>query len=272
MRIEQRMPPFEGVAAGQTALIKLPIGRRFHHLFLIYSGVTIAQMTEIRVMANGKVFQRFTGTERDKMNQFLGIAAASGVLQIPFDRIGLKQREQEELTAVNTKVPDAQGYAINSLTLEIDIDGAASAPALSMWATQSEPVDGGPGVMLNIRKDSRSIAGAGDLEVSDFIFGTPVTQSLNAAYFVPSANDLSKIVIERDLYNIWERSKALNEKIQTDGVRTPVSGWHVVDTSELGYGGNNIGLRGVQDFRMKFTATGALTLNGIFEYLGVLGQ
>ena len=46
MRIEQRMPPFEGVAAGNTALIKLPIGRRFHSLYLTYSGVTLAQMTD----------------------------------------------------------------------------------------------------------------------------------------------------------------------------------------------------------------------------------
>ena len=112
MRIEQRMPPFEGVAAGNTALIKLPIGRRFHSIFLIYSGVTLAQMTEIRVMANGKVFQRFTATERDNMNQFIGQAAAAGILQIPFDRVGLKNREQEELTSVNTGVADAQGMLL----------------------------------------------------------------------------------------------------------------------------------------------------------------
>src|SRR5690606_22485953 len=159
MRIEQRMPPFEGVAAGNTALIKLPIGRRFHALFLTYAGVTLAQMTEIRVMANGKVFQRFSATERDKMNQFIGLDAAAGILRIPFDRHKLKNREQEELTAINTGVPDAQGNSINSLTVEIDIAASATAPVLSMNATQSEPVAGGPGVMLNIRKDSRSIAG-----------------------------------------------------------------------------------------------------------------
>ena len=272
MRIEQRMPPFEGVAAGNTALIKLPIGRRFHSIFLIYSGVTLAQMTEIRVMANGKVFQRFTATERDNMNQFIGQAAAAGILQIPFDRVGLKNREQEELTSVNTGVADAQGNAINSFTIEIDIDGAAAAPALEMNATQSESLEGGPGVMLNIRKDSRSIAGVGELEISDFIKGTAISQALNRVFFIPSANAINKVTVERDLYNVWERSTALNELIQTDGGRVPQAGYWTIDTSELGYGANNIGLAGVQDFRYRIDCSGAMTVNAISEYLGVLGQ
>src|SRR5690554_3428227 len=142
MLLEQRMPPFEGVQPGSQALIKLPIGRRFHHLFLIYSGVTLAQMTEIRILANGKVFQSFSATQRDKMNQFVGLEAANGILQIPFERMGLKNREQQELTAVNTKVPDQQGRAINALTVEIDITSDATAPSLKMVATQSAPVPG----------------------------------------------------------------------------------------------------------------------------------
>lgn len=272
MLIETRLPPFEGVAPGQQALIKLPIGRRFHHLYLVYAGVTLAQMTEIRVLANGKVFQRFTATERDKMNQFMGIAAANGILQIPFDRIGLLQRENRELTAVNTGVPDQAGFAINSFTVEIDIASGATAPVLSMFATQSEPVAGGPGAMLNIRKDSRSIAGAGELEVSDYIYNKPVAQSLNAAYFVPSAGTINRVKVERNLYAIWERSTALNEKVQVDGVRTPVSGWWVLDTSERGYGGNNIGLKGVNDFRVIFDCSAAMTITSLMEYIGVLGQ
>ena len=206
------------------------------------------------------------------MNQFIGQAAAAGILQIPFDRIGLKNREQEELTAVNTGVADTQGNAITSFTVEIDIDGAATAPVLDMEATQSEALPGGPGVMLNIRKDSRSIAGAGELEVSDFIYGTPVSQALNRVYLVPSASTISKVILERDLYNIWERKTALNEVVQTDGGRVPQSGYWVIDTTGLGYGANNIGLRGVQDFRYRISCDGAMTINAISEYLGVLGQ
>lgn len=274
MRIEQKMPPFEGVSAGNTALIKLPIGRRFHSLFIEYSGVTLAQMTEIRVMANGKVFQRYSATERDKMNQHIGMAAAAGILEIPFDRKGLKNRDQEELTAVNTRVGDSAGNAINSFTVEIDISGAAVAPALSMNATQSEAVAGGPGLMLNIRKDTRSPAGAGKFEIADFIYNTPTSQTLNRVYFVPSTGSISEVQIERDLYNIFQRKTALNEKVQVDGGagRALVSGWWIVDTTEHGYGANNIGLGGVQDFRYTLDVSGAMTITAISEYIGVLGQ
>lgn len=275
MLLEQRMPPFEGVAPGNQALIKLPIGRRFHHLYLHYSGVTLAQMTEIRILANGKVFQRFSATERDKMNQFVGLSAADGILQIPFERVGLKNREQQEVTAVNTNVrnPD-NGAMISGLTVEIDIAESASAPSLKMSATQSAPVQGGPGPMLNIMKASRSIAGVGELEVSDYLYGTPVSQSLNRAYFVPSENQITKLTIERDLYNIWERETALNEWVQknSDAGRNPIDGWWVMDTTERGYGANQIGLRGAQDFRIKFDCNGAMTVNGIIEYIGILGD
>lgn len=274
MRIEQRMPGFEGVAAGNTALVKLPIGRRYHHLFLEYSGVTIAQMTEIRLIANGKVFQRFSASERDSMNQFIGLAAAadSGVLQLPLDRIGLKNRDQEEVTAVNTGVADARGNRISSFTVEIDIASGATAPALKMYATQSEPLPGGPGLMLNIVKDSRSPAGAGKFEISDFPKNSLVHQILNRVYFKPSTGTISQVEIERDLYNIWERSAALNSKVQTDAGRKPQVGYFVVDTTELGYGANGIGTNPVNDFRYRLDVDGAMTITAIQEFIGILGQ
>ncbi|WP_027331081.1 major capsid protein P2 [Marinimicrobium agarilyticum] len=284
MLLEQRMPPFEGVAAGNQALLKLPIGRRFHHLFLKYSGVTLAQMTEIRILANGKVFQRFSGTQRDKMNQFVGLAAANGILQIPFERMGLKNRDQQEATAINTNVFDKNGRAIKSLQVEIDIHPDATAPSLEMRATQSAPVAGGPGIMLNIMKASRNIAGQGELEVSDYTYGTIPTMALNRAYFIPSANQINKVTVERELYNIWERDTALNEWVQnnSDAGRNPVSGWWVLDTTERGYGANQIGLAQigengriaskVQDFRIKFDCSGAMTVDGILEYTGLLGD
>ncbi len=272
-RFVQRMPPFEGVAAGNTALIKLPIGNRFHHLFLKYAGVTLAQMTEIRVIANGKVFQKFSATERDTMNQFHGLAAANGYLQIPFDRLGLRIRQDEEMTAINTNVPDANQRAIRSFTIEIDIHADASAPALSMTAEQSPAVAGGPGLIMNIRKESRSIAGAGELEVGDYLYNTPVSQVLEKLFIKPSGSAvISKIGVERNLRNIWERETALNTIIQTDGVRTPQAGWYVIDGSERGYATAGISTLGAQDFRVKYEVSEAATINTIAEYIGVLGD
>jgi hypothetical protein len=133
------MPSADGVAAGQTASFRLPIGRTYHTLLLTYAGVTLAQMNELRVVANGKVIQRVTGGAfADSRNLFIKRAAANGVLAIDFDRPGMRLKDGEEYTALGTGVAD-DPQAVTTLTLEIDIDAAAAAPVLSLKAVQSEP-------------------------------------------------------------------------------------------------------------------------------------
>lgn len=271
-RIEVRMPAGEGIVAGQTGTFKLPIGRRFHELQLAFSGVTLAQMTEIRLFANGKVIHRYSGVDRDKINQFDGRAAAGNILIIPFDRYGLKTLAGEEETALNTGSVDANGVGITSLYLEIDIDGNATAPVMTLSATQSDALAGGAGTVLHIQKHIRDTAGAGEFDVSDLPRGNATSIALNRLIVKPSANDISKMQIDRNQYVIFERSKELNEKVQTDGVRVPQSGYIIIDKTERGYGGDPIDLVGVSDFRYKFTTTGAASLTILSEYLGRIGD
>lgn len=262
----------EGIAAGQTATFRMPIGKRFHNLMLTYSGATLAQLTEIRVIANSKVIHRYSATVRDDMNQFDGLAAASGVLVIPFDRQGLKSRAGEEETAMNTGVADKNGYKITSLYVEIDIDAAAVGTALSFQAEQSEALDNGPGTVLHILKYTRDPAGAGDFEISDLTVGKQTSMALNRIWFAPSANDISRLVIERNGYTLFDRTKAMNEVMQTNGVRTPQAGYHCIDTTEHGYGGSPISLLGMSDYRYRLTMTGACALSIWHETLGLLGD
>lgn len=269
-RIEVRIPNADGVAAGQTALFKIPATRRYHDLRLVYTGVTLSQMTEIRVVANEQVIQRFSAADRDVMNQFDGRAAAAGILTIPFDRYFLNTRQADEETALNCGSYDDAGNGISSLTVEIDIAGAATAPVLSMFASASESVPGGPGTIMRVSKYTRTAAGAGELQISDLPYNTPQVLGLNRVWIKPSANDISRIIVERATYNIWERSKSMNERIQTDGVRTPQNGWHVVDKTECGYGGDPIDVTGYSDFRYRLDMTGAASLTVYQEELGVL--
>ena len=271
-RIEVRMPAGEGIVAGQTATFKLPIGRRFHELQMSYSGVTLAQMTEMRLFANGKVIHRYSATDRDAINKFDGRAAADGILVIPFDRYNLKTLAGEEETALNTGSVDDQGMGITSLMLEIDLADAEYTPVITMNATQSDALAGGPGTVLHIPRHTRDTAGAGEFDISDLPRGNATSIALNRLIVKPSANDISKMQIDRNQYIIFERSKALNELVQKDGVRVPQSGYIVIDKTERGYGGDPIDLVGVSDFRYKFTMTGASTLTILSEYLGKLGD
>ena len=262
-----KLPSLNGVAAGQTATLKLPMGFRYHLLNITYSGVTVAQMNEIRVLANGKVIQRFSGTERDVLNQFDGRPAAAGILVLPFDRYGMKNRDAEEETALNTGVADARGIAINSLHIEIDIDAAAAAPVIKVKAEQSAAVAGGPGLIPFIYKMNRSVD-VGEFSISDIPYGRLETQAMEKMML--TTTDITSIRLERDTYPVIERTIAENDLIHTEGVRVPQAGYEFVDFTERGYGVNLLGLVGLNDFALRMDVTAAGNIPMLVQYAGAL--
>lgn len=271
--IEQRVPSPEGVGAGQTATFKCQIGRQYLELQLNYTGVTLAQITEIRVMANGKAIHTYSGVERDAMNQYMGMAAANGILRIPFNRSRLKTMAAEVETGITTGVAGPDGRIITAFNVEVDIDGAASAPALSMNATQANPSAGGPGTIMHVKRFRRNLSGAGEFEISDIPFGGPTTIALNRAFiFEGSGQEITKVKIERELRSIWERDKALNERLQSDNKLVPQSGLVVIDKTERGYGGDPIDLAGYNDFRYLLTSDGSQNITMLLETMGILGD
>lgn len=268
-----KMPSFDGVAAGQTATAKLPIGHTYHELIIPYSGVTLAEMTEIRVLANGKVIHRYSAADRDAMNQHDGRAAASGELVIPFNRYGLVAKSMNEETAINAgpKSPK-NGRAVRSLHVEVDIDGAATAPDLKIRAKRSKAkADQGPGTILHILKYTRDAAGAGEFEISDIPYGQRTSAALNRTFFKDGGN-INELKIERGGYKVFERTASENDRALTDGVRSPQTGWFVYDTTEDGYGGDVLPLVGYQDFRYQCDMAAAQTLEIYQETLGELGD
>lgn len=279
-KITTKLPNPEGVVAGGTATFRIPVGRRIHALYLDYvynaSTQNVADFEEIRIFANGQVIQRFTGTERDELNQFDGDAASVGVLEIPFDRKGLKTVAGQEETAVNTGVADAQGRKITSMYMEIDLNSGMTIAAsdLSLYAKQSDAIRGGPGTIPYIRREQRNPAGADtDFQISDLVnpgVNAPDKVALNRITFVPSTGSISNMKIDRNTYNIFDRTDELNRVVQNSGVRTAQSGYYMIDTTENGYGGEPIDLFGMTDFRYRLNVSATMTLTVLSEYLGVL--
>lgn len=279
MRLQTKIPNSNGVAANTTATWDLPIGRRYHMLDIEYAGVTLAQMTEIRVIANGEVIHRLSGTERDALNAFDKKVAGGGILTIPFDRDNLYAQAGEELTAIQTGSVDPEtGVAITTFKLEMDI-GAAAAPVITVTATQSDnnPALKGPGLILRTLKYARNLTLVGENEISDLPKATEGPRKyvwVNRIFF-KSANT-TKLVIERDNLKIFERSAALNTRRQTDGVRAPQAGYFVYDPLEDGYDFEALNLfnsltgQPYQDVRYKPTLSGAENVTTIMEYIGKL--
>jgi len=262
----RKMPSFEGVAAGQTATLRLPIGLTFHKLLVAYSGVTLAQMTEARLVANGKTIQRWlSGTVLDKVNTFDGMNAAAGVLTLDATRYGLRTRPGEEYTAIGTGHPEDK-RPISTLSLEIDIDAAAAAPVLSCKAVQSaaRPV----GELKHVRVFGYDPAGAGEYEISDL----PKMGKINRVIFLSAAAVINNIKLEVDNYTRFDRTKAENEVMQANGVRVPQATYYIVDFSEQGNGQDAVPVVGLNDLRFILDMAGGGHVDAIVEYIAPLSN
>lgn len=279
-KITTKLPNPEGVVAGGTATFRIPVGRRIHSLFLDYaynaSTQNVADFTEIRIFANGQVIQRFTGTERDILNQFDGKEASTGILELPFDRSKLITKAGREETAINTAVADESGRKISSMYMEIDLDSGMTITAsdLKLYAKQSDAIPGGPGTIPFIRREQRTSAGADtDFQIADLVnpgVNAPDKVALSRVTFVPSTGTISNLKIDRNTYEIFDRSDELNRSMQTNGIRKPQSGYYSIDSAENGQGGEPIELFGMTDYRYRLNISAAMTLTCLSEYLGVL--
>lgn len=280
-RVTVKMPAANSVGKNQTITFRLPVGRRFHWLQLYGAGTafTVAHIAEMRLLANGKTIQRFSGTERDNWNKFEQRAAAaidanSWLLTIPFDRYGPEMvRAAAEDVAINTGSADGNGVSINTFSLEVDVNNTPTAvTTMDLWAEQSESVPGGPGRIPYILKSTRDFSGAGTYEVGDLPRGGISTAALETLVAIPSTGTLDNFIILANQVEIFRRNDVVNRRTQTDGIRTPQAGQYVIDKTEQGYAADPFVLVGLNDFRLRWDTSAAMTVTLLSRYIGGLGD
>ena len=257
-----KLPGFEGVAAGQTATLRMPIGRTYETIYISFTGATIAQLNEMRIIANGNVIHRITEfTKLDAMNQFCGREVQSdGVIAFDFVRHGMRTRASEEVYALGTGILNDPRRVV-TLSLEIDIDSDASSPTLSAIAITSNPRLSGN--VIYTKEFTYTVSAAGIFEISDL----PKGDAINKIYFGGSSTTVIKsLEVEKDNFIEFTRTTAQNDKIQEDGKRDPQTGYYVYDPTELG---NNDALptRNVSDLRFRLDCTNAGALPVTVEYI-----
>ena len=82
---------------------------------------------------------------------------------------------------------------------------------------------------------------------------------------------MSNLKIDRNNYNIFDRTDTLNRFLQNSGgYRTAQSGYYMIDTTEKGHGGEVIDLFGMTDFRYRLNVSTGMTITAISEYFGVV--
>lgn len=248
MRQFKLLPSFANVAAGNTTTLELPLGMTYDKIHLSYSGVTLAQLKEIKLDVNGKTVQHFKdGNELQARNKFMGRNVAAGTLDFHFKLDELKTLEEQRMFGLGTA--NADGYpVIQNVSISIDIDAAASAPVLTAHAIQSLPSP--IGVITKVKRFPYSL-NAGVNEI-DNIPKNPTARI--ARFTIKTDADIEKIELEVDSAKAYEMPKVLGQKIQVDHKRDPQTGYYYVDMVLEGDMLQALVLKGVQDLRLRLYA------------------
>ncbi|MCA1809400.1 MAG: major capsid protein P2, partial [Lentisphaerae bacterium] len=182
---------------------------------------------------------------------------------IDFNRFGLRTRAAEEMTTLGTGVASADGSVeLSTLTVEIDIAAAASAPILRARALQSPPAP--LGWVKHVRVFNYNPSAGGEFEISDL----PKGHLFNQVHF--ASGDVDALRIERDRFVVFERNAAENILALSDGVRVPQSDYFHFDGTEDGNGGEMFETRGVSDLRFVLNMSAAGSVPVIVESVAPL--
>ena len=263
--------PQVSMNVGGTSTVVCPIGRTYHSFLINATNCTLAEITEIRVVANGKTIERFTsGTELDEINQIDGIASVgagdfSNPLFLNLDRKSLRTRDAEEVTALGTGNPE-DPQPISTLQLEIDTDSGATGANFTIQAEQSSAQNSG--LVKLVRQFTYNANSAGIFEISDL----PKGDLISRIWFKSASID--NVEVERDQFTVFDRSTAVNNfRLALDGFRTaPASGFLIEFGGESGFGAGPLATAGVQDLRFKLEMSGASSIPVVVEYLGPIGR
>lgn len=276
LKLTRRVAAWEGaILGGNTVTQKLPIGLTYHQLWINYAflqagpaALSLANSVDnLRLTMNGKPVWELTSAQLDKMNQYQGRNAAGtvdgGLLVLDFDRYNLRTRSAEEFTSLGSGA-SGDPTPLTTLAVEMDLKAAVTGGTLESRSivSESRPL----GLFKKLRRFIDAFAGAGEWEIDDF----PLRDLINAVYFYESANDIDRVKLQKNQFDMFDRTKELNARIQSDGVRVPLADLFVVDTTEDGNGSDQIITADANDFRFFLTIDGAMTVTSIVEYLGAL--
>lgn len=223
-----KLKSFNGVAAGQDATLDVRIGMTIHALLITYAG-NLSDYGTVTLKVNGTAVQTFASlVELDQYNRRQGRAEANGIIALDLDRYGLNTQVARELTALST----GAGTGITTVQLEIAVDSGATAPALSAKAIMSAPRPRGP--IKHIHRFIPTASHAGDFQWTDLPHGRRVNQ----LHFLNQ--NVNNLIVMRDNVELYNRSKAENTMVQTDGKRVPMASVFMFDPTELGDGNEGL--------------------------------
>jgi hypothetical protein len=164
MRRIVKLTSLGNVGPGLTATLDLPTGRRYFAVGLKYKtnaiqSVIETDVTEIRVVVNGKVQWRLSAADLNVLNAVRNrFAFRAGLIPLFFAQARRRTWEGEEGLAWGT-------IGVQTFRIEVDIAAGATAPTLSATADIDDvPAPLGP--IVKIYKETFNAAGAQTLNIT----------------------------------------------------------------------------------------------------------
>lgn len=267
MKTINSLPSFNGVAAGSTATLNLPIIGVYHALRLYFTlggvAATIAEMaaliTGIRVKINGKVQRTYSAAELMALNAFRGIAPVNGHLPIFFAEPWRRTAQGEDVLAWGM-------VGVSTFQVEVDIAAGATSPALLAVAEKSSE-NRSLGAIVKVRKFAFSAAGAGAFNIQTL----PKTDNYFAMHMGTAA--ISDVEIKVNQVEQVAASRSMVHQMVTEKGWVPQTGYTHLAFDHTGRVGDILMVKdskGTQaaDFRVDLTMTGAANFTLITEVVG----
>ncbi len=275
--LTKKLPAFDRVEENTTATLDMPIGYTYHAVALEISNLTPSEISRITIYANGEAIAVYKGgDDLNRIAQFDGRADATSdnVLMLDFRRFGLLTRQAQELTIIGTGRPRGDGgeardgqptdpRPITTLQMEVEIGATASGnkPKIDARAEVTPPQPSG--LLRKVQRFVYNPDSSGEFEIADL----PRLGMVSRMIFDTANASIDRVRIERDQIVTFDRSEAMNERVQGDGIRVPQGNLWVVDFTENGYGSDSMTVKNVQDWRTTLWMAGSGTVPVYVEYL-----
>lgn len=199
-----KQPSFQGVAAGQTAVINLPNAGTYFGLKFFYGTATAGganqvnmetELTRIRLKLNGVTQREFSARELFDINAFHGIDFETGILNIFF-----AEPWRPEIIGEDALSWGMGG--VQTFTAEVDIASGATSPTLRATALWS-PVTTNTNLINQWRRHTVQPSAAGEYD-----FLPPKNGSYYAAHFDMSSVTINGAKVKVDQDVIFDGAKA----------------------------------------------------------------
>lgn len=271
MRNLLKLPSLSNVIAGATATLLMPIGVSYEQVKFSLSGITPAQMKNLKLKINGITVQEYdSAAELQEINGFKGYHQdATGYLTWNFI--------QPELNAIPYLIDGVNGKVktsdreitklgtldVKTLVIEFDIDAAATTPKVTASAMVSN--NSLLGFIKKVRKHTNNASSTGIQEVDNI-----PTNGARIAAIHFKKSDINSIEVKASNQVVYEAAKIEAREYQRDHDRVPNTDYFHVDWTLTGDSDEALVTAGLTDFRAKLDHANTGAYSYTVEYIDTL--